>query len=354
MRWSHEASASSPWLPPLAHRIALSELRGDGDGSSEGEIVLGRADDPARQMQPPEVLSPGRERGIAVLGAPGSGRSSLVRTVAAQCSDVCVVPRDPEAAIDLLTAWNSAAEAVPTLVLCDDIDAIHADLPAEYAQEFAHGWERIVRSSPETTWVLTAGRATGGMGRVLDALPRRALLRLPSRLDHLAAGGEGSGFLRDRGAGRARIGDREVQFAWVEPGDVVLPQRSSEGAWSPTLHMTALVTPAAESVAAALRAAHPEWTVVGQRDLAVEPAGHVSAPRILVADAEAWHREWAIWQQIRAQGEVLVRAERPSDLRQLVGQRDAPPYARPHAGRAWSVVGDRPARRVVVPALTRA
>ena len=61
----------------------------------------------------------------------------------------------------------------------------------------------------------------------------------------------------------------------------------------------------------------------------------------------------ALWQRVRSHGEVLIRAERPSELRQLVGIRARPPYARPDAGRAWSVIGDRAPRRVGIDALGR-
>ena len=67
-----------------------------------------------------------------------------------------------------------------------------------------------------------------------------------------------------------------------------------------------------------------------------------------VADAETWQRNWSVWQRIRAESEVLIRAEHPADLRQLAGVRELPPYARPHAGRAWSVRGAESPRRVIL------
>lgn len=144
-----------------------------------------------------------------------------------------------------------------------------------------------------------------------------------------------------------------MQFAWVElDGESRAGTDTPAGignAWTPVSETTALVTPGAPRVAAALAAAHPEWDVV----LAGADAIAAGKPLVVVADAETWQRHWADWQRVRSHGEVLIRAERPAELRQLVGVRTLPPYARPDAGRAWSVIGDAGPRRVVLPALVR-
>ena len=74
-------------------------------------------------------------------------------------------------------------------------------------------------------------------------------------------------------------------------------------------------------------------------------------PTIVIGDADAWQRNWPLWQRVRREGETLIRAENAAELRQLAGVRELPPYARLHAGRAWSLIGDAGPRRVVVPAL---
>lgn len=355
LRWAEARPAVSPWLPPLPRRLDLRDLVGEGGGGERPRgatlpVTLGLADDPAHQSQPHELLRPGRDRGLVVLGAPGSGRTAVVRSIAAQCHDAVVVPRDAEAALDLLTSWTSGSADVPRLVLCDDIDALHAELPTEYALEFVQRWEQALRAGAATTWVLTAGRATGPLGRVIDLVPRRALLRMASRIEHLAAGGDSGTFARDRLPGRTVLDEREVQFVWVDEtaAPAARPSPAHAPVWRPQHALTALVTPGAARVIAGLRDAHPEWNVVA---VGTEP-GATGVACVLVGDAEAWQRQWALWQGVRAEGEVLVRAERPSDLRQLLGVRELPPYARPHAGRAWSVVGDTPPRRVVVEGLS--
>lgn len=343
MRWENADAPSSPWLPALPTLLPLTALL-DEFGAAPDAVVLGRADDPGRQSQPSELLRCGRDRGLMVLGASGSGRTSVLRAVAAQRSDAFWMPSDPECVWDLLSAWTEGGQRPPGVVLIDDVDVVIADLPPEYGQQLVHRWERVLRSSQGTTFILTAARASGALARMCDLLPRRALLRMPTRVEHLAVGGEPSGFLRDRAPGRARIGDREVQLAWVEDGEPRSPFAPSRSSWIPSCDVTAIVSVEAEAVRPRFRDRHPERQVVVVGSASAVP----TKPCIMVADAETWQRHWSLWQRVRSTGEVLIPCERPADLRQLVGARELPPYARPHAGRAWSVIGAAAPRRVQV------
>jgi S-DNA-T family DNA segregation ATPase FtsK/SpoIIIE len=347
MRWAAETPPRSPWLPALPGCIPIAEILGE-QVLEPDTIALGRADDPRHQSQPPEVLRCGHDRGLAVLGAPGSGRTAALRAVSAQRPDAFWMPSEAEQAGDLLDAWADGSQHPPSVVLCDDVDALLSGLPPEYGQQFIQRWEQILRACPGTTFILTAARANGALGRVLDLLPRRALLRMPTRLEHLAAGGEAAGYMRDRVPGRARIGDREVQLAWVAEDALKRSTRAPAAAWRPSCAITAVVTAGADAIVDQMREARPDCEVILAGAEPVSPG----RPCIVVADAEMWQRNWSSWQRIRAAGEVLIRAERPADLRQLVGARELPPYARPHAGRAWSVIGAGSPRRVVLAELS--
>lgn len=347
MRWGAEDAPHSPWLPALPARIPLEELPAS-DGNAPEAIVWGMGDDPARQSQPQEMLRCGQDRGTVVLGSPGSGRTSALRAVAAQRSDALWVSDDPEAAWDMLAAWAVGSARPPEVVLCDDLDALVATFPPEYGQQFVQRWEQVIRAGAGTTFMLSATRAAGAIGRVFELLPRRAILRMPTRVEHLSAGGEPSGFVRDRIAGRARIGEREVQIVWAAPDAVDASAPDAVSWWAPSCAVTAVVSAGAPSLVSRLREAHPEYEVL----LAgVEPSAP-QRPCIVVADAETWQRNWSLFQRIRAEGEVLIRAEQQADLRQLGGVRELPPYALLHRGRAWSITGASAPRRVVLAELS--
>ena len=354
-RWAGEAAPASPWLPVLPACVPLSDLVPRRPRES---AVLGIADVPERQAQPLELLRAGAERGLAVIGAPGSGRSAVLRGLAAQVDDHVWVPHDLEEAWDTVHALAAAETRLPSLVVCDDVDALIAELPADHAQAFLQRWEHLLRVARATTFVLTAARASGPVGRLLDTLPRRALLRLPSRVEHVAAGGDAGGFDRDRPPGRARVGSHEVQFAWVDDLTGVSskgPVGAAAEDWQPTAAVTALVTTGPHGVARRLAETR------GDCDVVLAPSDRVDAPRatdarrplLLVGEAETWQRNWALWQRVRSDGEVLIRAESPAELRHLTGVREVPPFARPHAGRVWSIRGGGRPRRLVVPELVR-
>ncbi|MDR2998354.1 MAG: cell division protein FtsK, partial [Microbacterium sp.] len=344
LRWTEAERPRSPWLPALPERLALDEMLPEADGGLRRRgtaLLLGRADEPERQRQPAETLEPGG--GLAVIGGPGSGKTAALRLLAAQQPAARLIPADAEG------AWDAVQELLagvhPSLVLCDDLDALIAAYPPEYAQDFISAWEQLVRALPA---VVTASRVSGALGRVVEALPRRAVLRMPGRIEHIAAGGDPDAFRRDRPAGRARIDGREVQLCWVEPEHAQQLRTSGSPRWRPEHGVSGVVTPAVQRTAELLRREHPAQRVIGMTDAA--PGGAASTgPVIIVADPEGWRMNWSLAQRVRTEGEMLIAAECASELRQLAGVRSLPPYARAHAGRAWSTVQGGAPRRVLLP-----
>lgn len=334
-RWQGSAVPDSPWLPPLPDRLPLAAALEQGGARRVGAVLLGRADEPERQRQPWVQLVDGE--GLAVLGGPGAGKSCAVRLLAAQVPDAVVVPLDPEG------AWDAVAELASGrhgFVLCDDLDVLVAAYPPEYAQVFVSRWESIVRSPAGA--MLTLSRMSGPLGRIVDAVPRRALLRMPSKMEHIAAGGDPSSFERDRIPGRALMDGREVQLCWPGDGALRRTPEASTPRWTPRRSFAGVVTSAVEASIIALSAAHPERRV---RPLTAET--EPADGDILVADPEEWRTRWSQLQRIRTAGEFVVAAECAPELRQL-GVRDLPPYALIHAGRAWAAEPGRPPRRVLL------
>jgi DNA segregation ATPase FtsK/SpoIIIE, S-DNA-T family len=80
------------WLPPLPSRLALSRVLSDDEPRHDGALLvpMGLLDNPAKQRQQPWLLDLNKGGGhIAVLGAPQSGRSTFLRTMAASVALTC-------------------------------------------------------------------------------------------------------------------------------------------------------------------------------------------------------------------------------------------------------------------------
>ncbi|MGO2747424.1 FtsK/SpoIIIE domain-containing protein [Microbacterium sp.] len=346
-RWVGAETPTSPWLPPLPRQLSLDALVRDSGAHENGELLLGLSDEPERQRQVPFILRPGTDRGIAVVGGSGSGRTSVLRALAAQGRQTVLIPADPERAWDAIAALEDANTAGPQLVLCDDLDQLVAGFPVEHAQVLLERLERLIRSAAarRRTVVIATGRVSGQIARVIEALPTRMLLRTGTKLEHLAAGGDNDGYRRDRPAGRARIDGTEIQIAWTDaPLDAV--GETQVTAWAPSGDLVGVVAPAARRAVDTLRAAHPECEVIPVADLVLDASAVTRG--ILVGDAESWQRQWPLWQRMRTDGEMLVLAECAAELRSLAGVREVPPYAETHRGRAWSMHDGQAPRRVVI------
>ncbi|QTX05506.1 FtsK/SpoIIIE domain-containing protein [Agromyces archimandritae] len=68
-----------PWLDDLAATVALEALPSEGDS----RILLGLADIPERQLQEAMTFEPDRDGAMLVYGTSGSGKSTVLRTIAA-------------------------------------------------------------------------------------------------------------------------------------------------------------------------------------------------------------------------------------------------------------------------------
>ncbi|WP_203135804.1 FtsK/SpoIIIE domain-containing protein [Microbacterium sp. JZ31] len=350
-RFADRARRPAPWLPPLPGRLTAEEAAALVGAPRGGVILLGVADDPVRQRRSPVLLTPGEDRGLTVVGGGGSGRSTVAGVVVAARPDAVVVPRDAEGAWDALELIDRVR---PAVVVIDDADAMLARFPAEYAQAAAERVEAIVRDAGETgtTVVITAARLSGAVLRFADLLPRRALLALPGRTEHAAAGGDVATFDPRRPPGRAMLDGLEVQFVHASPpvpADAPALER-----WQPHTPLTGMVLRAARRRSDQLAAAWPGDVRVivvddlppGTRLAALDRAGE---RLVLVGDGDAWQRHWGLLQELRSVAPLVVGADCATELRTLAGERELPPYARTRASRAWVVRDGLPPERVVLP-----
>ena len=71
-----------PWLPDLAKYYNLADPAQVAPTVTDAEFIFGVADDPDQQTQPPMVFRPDVVGNMAIYGAGGSGKSTVLRTLA--------------------------------------------------------------------------------------------------------------------------------------------------------------------------------------------------------------------------------------------------------------------------------
>ncbi|MFT4230642.1 MAG: FtsK/SpoIIIE domain-containing protein, partial [Microbacterium sp.] len=360
---ARDAPVHRPWLPGLPARLRLDEV---GGVRAPDELVLGIADEPEAQRQPVVTLRQGVDRGIAVVGAARSGKSTVLELLAAQAPGATVrVPIAPEAAWDAVAAL---AEAAPrgALVLVDDLDALAGAFPADYAAELLARLERVVRGAGahRLTVVVAAQRASGPVGRIAELLPQRALLPHATRLDHVGAGGDPAAYDAGAPPGRAVLGGRMMQFAMVDAGAPSPTVGPPPPLWEPRDRVSVLAVRSPGACAPALAAALPGHRVVRLDEL--PPAARVEDLRagdatrrggasrmeriVVVGEPDGWQRQWGLWQRAHADGGAVVAAACAAEFRGLTGVRELPPYA-VGDDRAWHVRATGAVERVRLPGL---
>jgi S-DNA-T family DNA segregation ATPase FtsK/SpoIIIE len=333
-----------PWLPDLPGRIELSELRRT-DGRP-GELVLGLSDEPERQRQVPIGVQL-EDRGVLVVGAAGTGKTTALRTLAAQATAVWVVPQDPERAWDAIAQFVDAPPPRRSVVVIDDLDALAARFPHEYAAELTQRLERFVRGAGDHGILVLAGaqRLTGSAARIAELLPRRVLLSAATRAEYMALGGDGAHHAPDQPPGRARLEGRALQIAVTPPVEV--PSREEERPWFPVDGVTGFVA----RRSSASRAAIDAWESRGIRVVPVGEGdrGGDAVATVLAGDAEDWQRHWQLLTTVRNEHTLVIEASMAADFRALSADRALPPYCSPGRARAWLCRDANPAERIALP-----
>ena len=75
--------AHRPWLDPLPALLPLQDLVDASEPVDDGCVLIGTIDDPDRQLQRPAVLDLARTGSVLVVGTLRSGKTALLRTIAA-------------------------------------------------------------------------------------------------------------------------------------------------------------------------------------------------------------------------------------------------------------------------------
>ncbi len=105
-------AAAGVWLPPLPDRVPLFQVL---DEESKGlEVPLGLLDDPAHQHQGNWLVDLARSGGHhAIIGAPQSGRTTMLRTIAAGIATTLTPAEVTVYGLDLAGAGLARLEAFP-------------------------------------------------------------------------------------------------------------------------------------------------------------------------------------------------------------------------------------------------
>ncbi|MEV8266564.1 FtsK/SpoIIIE domain-containing protein [Microbacterium sp. NPDC076911] len=339
-----------PWLPALPAQLSLAELL---HGGASAAITLGLLDEPERQRQRPMTLDV-TDRAILMIGGAGSGKTNALEVIAAQVEGQLIrIPNDPESAWDALAALVEQRIEPGTVILIDDLDLVPTRFGAEYAHAALECIEELVRTAGARGILVAASahRLLGSVARIAELFPRRILLPLPSRADHLAAGGSPEHYAPDAPAGRGRVGGVMVQIATVpEPSTAPIP--TLKQAWMPTANLTGYV--ARRSPAA--RDAISHWQSVGVRvasldDYVAHPEVTADARVVVAGEPDEWQRHWRMLSQIRGDHDLVIDASCAAEFRVLTGWRALPPYVEPGRARAWLTASGGDPQRITLPTI---
>jgi S-DNA-T family DNA segregation ATPase FtsK/SpoIIIE len=281
-RWGTGWSPRRPWVDPLPSTLHPLD--------APGAIAL--VDLPAEQAQRPLEWNPGGGN-LLVVGASASGKSTALRTIGA-------VHGGDVVAAGIEAAWDSLDDP-PPLLLLDDVDALLGVLGADHQQAFIDRLGAVLRGG-ESTVVLSAQRLGAALQQLSALCDHRLLLRMPTRQEHVIAGGSGETFIADLppGAGWWR-GDR-VHVVLAPPVTVVAPTTSVT--WAPRGPALA-VSPRPQALAARLAAA-------GFDD-------------VQVTDPDSWLADWGRFSALSRSQPVLFHECTPTEFRQLSRRRALPP-----------------------------
>jgi S-DNA-T family DNA segregation ATPase FtsK/SpoIIIE len=236
-----------------------------------------------------------------------------------------------DALVDVLDPAASPAEPSERsscLLLIDDVDALVSSCPEDYEAALLDLLSRALREGPSRGihFALTAQRIPGPLQSVAALCGSRVVLAMPSRQEHVLAGGDGAEFSPGLRQGAAHWAGHRIQVLLAEAplvgveDAVAIPQRTRRidlASGSPL----AVVSTRPERFASTLRELLPgrPVTVLGARPpIADERA-------ILVGDPETWQAQWGVLGTLRGTAELLFDGCSLLDFRTLTRSRELPP-----------------------------
>ena len=355
-----------PWVGPLPDRISPVDLDLAARSSrvAAGSLVIGLVDEPDRQRHGLAAWNPGADGHLLVVGAPGSGRSSALATVARAAESAAagpVVRIDGSASAQ----WDAVCAALgamrrgdgPGVVAIDDLDTRFRDWPDDHRQAAQGMVEALLREGRGrgVAVVATAASAHRLGSAIRELFGSTVVLRHPSRSDLVQAGGLGALWRADDPPGRGQWRGRRIQL--VDPHRAVadaptgaaLPDAGvgNGTATDPAARLAldgggtwAIVTASPRTDAAALRSMGHEPVVL---DALADPrvraaisgsTERATGPRVVIGDADAWMANWALAAAMREDATVIVHGG-PREYRVLVRDATLPPLLDDPVAQCW-------------------
>ena len=278
-RWGSQWHPRRPWLDPLPSLL---------DTVPAGAIGL--IDRPGEQAQLPLLWHPQRDGNLIVVGTRSSGRTGVLQAIAAAHGAEVVAP-------GLEAAWDSLDDPRPLLLL-DDVDDVLARLAPDYQQAFLDRLAAALRSGDGRV-AFTVQRQGAALQQLSALCDSRLLLRMPSKQEHVIAGGTGEAFDPALPPGGGFYRGERVQLVRAAAQRVVAPATSVP--WIPRGPALA-VSPRPRALAARL-----------------------DTPGVEVTDTDSWLADWGRYSALARQQPVFFHECSPTEFRQLSRRRVLPP-----------------------------
>jgi DNA segregation ATPase FtsK/SpoIIIE, S-DNA-T family len=334
---AHAGAAFRPWLDPLPTLLPRSAI---GAASAEA-VPFGLVDLPAEQRQPVAVHRPAAHGHLLILGAGGSGRTAALALFTAAPGAI-VLPEDPADVWQLLELLLRETPRAPRLLLADDLDLVLGRTGPDERHELLELLARLLREGASRSLgvVASAQRLAGSLSPLAGLFGSRLLLRMPSREEHVLAGGAGADFDPAAPPGSGRWRGAVVQVAWAGEAEAVLPAPARVPlpfvAPEPGRPL-AIVAARPAGLAPGLRAAGYRLTEVGAETATTADPADAAPHVVLLGDPDAWQADWTLLARARRELRIAVVGCSAAELRALVRPREAAPPLGSGPGECWLV-----------------
>ncbi len=351
-RWRDAPDAARLWQPPLPTIVTPRDVAGESaddtaEDTAEVGWAFGVADRPERLRRSRAEWVPARDGALAVVGAPGSGRTGALAAIAHAAHE------SGSALVTLSLDWVDAEATLlalrdrtpdRTLLLADDLDEVLRRCGDERA-ELLRLWDDAASALRRRGGAVVASVASGAMQQGLTDGRFSSTLELGVARGHPHSAPTVALLAQRRDPpGRARWRGAAVQIMTAHPLPAPQPPRVPDIA-VPGPRPCVVVARRPRWVRERLERAHPDL-VVQSAEAAAGLGGAVSLDaRVILDDVEGWTTRWSALQELRRTCSVILVEVAPSELRSLLGLRERPPSLRGHGGEVWLLHPEEPLAR---------